>query len=152
MKKFFKKKLSLFTTFNIYYKTLFYNNTTNSGLQYFATINMQYAIKERLRLEGMAFMMAPRITIQGQTPAFNMFVIAARYFLNKKKTFSVAVRVTNPHLKYYEFVYIVDTPELYRKQINGAYFRQIGINIKYSFGNFKFKNKNRGAETQPEMF
>ncbi len=151
MKHFFKRKLQLLAFSSISMTTLHYQNITNSGLQYYLMLNATYTLRRFVTDVGI-YLSSPRITIQGFNTAFSMINIGARYYLNKKRTFSLGLRVTNPHLKYFEFVYTTETPAFYQQNINGVYFRQIALSLKYRFGNFRLKEKRGGMSEEREIY
>ncbi len=149
MKSFFKRKLQIYGFANFSYKTVIYQDLKNSALQYFLMLNIDYRVHRRFSFNLMTYLSSPSVTVQGFNASFNMVNIGARYYVNKKRTFSIGLRLTNPHLKYYEFVYTTETPNFYQQNINGVYFRQISLTLKYRFGNFRLKEtSSRSSETK----
>lgn len=133
-KRFFKKKLAIMLSGDLFWSQIQGLGQTNEGWQYFLRTMATYNITQRLSLEMMAFFNSNRITLQGYRPVFNINRFSFLYYLDKKKKLAFRGFVTNPFNPYYEFQWKIEGEDFYQEQANGVAFRQFGIGLRYQFG------------------
>ncbi len=80
---------------------------------------------------------SPRRTIQGTSPAFQMYGIGVRKQMMKKKM-SVGINVLQPFAADKHFDSSVNSPGLTQTSTNVIPFRSFGVTFSYSFGKMSF--------------
>ncbi|MEM9897710.1 MAG: outer membrane beta-barrel family protein, partial [Bacteroidota bacterium] len=118
---------------------------TNSGWQGNAFGSSDLKLKNGFKVEVFGFYNAPRLNLQGVTPAFSIWGIGAQQdILNKQG--SIGVRIIEPFAKFKNFGTDLSGPDFSLVSDYSILFRSFGLSLRYRFGELTFKQQTRRSK------
>ncbi len=113
-------------------------NYNSKSFNYRFNINTSYEFTKNFAAEFFGNFNSARHEVQGSYPSFVSYSIALRKQF-WKKTGSLAITATNPFNKYTNKQTLLEGPSFKVNALQKVYFRSIGINFTWKFGNLDFK-------------